>query len=187
MAKSGARPLLVRPRSTTRHLPNLCGRERRDVELSAAHRVDHKLQASRPREPLAPDAIVPKERLQVPFDVERACEGSHDFKLALLGNLKLLVAPPKVAGRPDLYRPALTARTGEVNRSRLFGEPRHAAAFPTKPSAVTLPPDALMMTRIVSRVMFCPPLRMRLIEASLMGGSQRAPNSAAVMPSRSRY
>lgn len=50
-----------------------------------------------------------------------------------------------------------------------------------------LPLDAAMIDCIVARVMFCDPLRMRLIDASLMGGVQRAPNSAAVIFSLARY
>jgi hypothetical protein len=58
-----------------------------------------------------------------------------------------------------------------------LAEPRPSV---TSPSAVTIPPDASMIASIVSRVMFCSPLRIREIEASLIGGSHAAPNSAAV-------
>lgn len=45
-----------------------------------------------------------------------------------------------------------------------------------------------MMAFIVSRVMFCSPFLMRDIDASLIGGSQLAPNSAAVgEPGSLRY
>lgn len=67
----------------------------------------------------------------------------------------------------------------------------HAARFDcracNKPSAVTFPPDARMMFSIASMERFWLPRRMREIEASLIGGVQREPNSAAVTPSVVRY
>lgn len=61
----------------------------------------------------------------------------------------------------------------------------HQAAL-TKASAVTFPPDAAMIATMVSRVMFCCPLRMREIEASV--SPTFAPNSEAVgAPLERRY
>lgn len=45
-----------------------------------------------------------------------------------------------------------------------------------------------MIDRIVSRVMFCPPLRMREIEAPLSGGEHLSPKASLVGdPGRLRY
>jgi hypothetical protein len=57
---------------------------------------------------------------------------------------------------------------------------RLSASFPTRPAAEIIPSDALMIASMVARVMFCSPLRILEIDASLIGGSQFAPNTAAV-------
>lgn len=60
----------------------------------------------------------------------------------------------------------------------------HAAAL-TNSSAVTLPFDALMILAIKSRVMFCVPLRMREMDASVT--PTLAANSLAVTSPLVRY
>jgi hypothetical protein len=65
----------------------------------------------------------------------------------------------------------------------------HAASLRmSSPSAVTCPPAARIIERIVSTVMFWRPLRMRPMETPLSVGTHRSPNSAFVIaPGRLRY
>ncbi len=84
--------------------------------------------------------------------------------------------------------PGTGQRAKRTDRGAIYAASGEACCSEwSKAAAVILPPDALMMFSIVALEMFCPPRLMRDTDASLIGGSQRALNSAAVMPSLDRY
>ncbi len=131
-------------------------------------------------EPFSTDAKIGKSQVERGFLSVASVTYANKFQRQRTIHLSLI--------KPLIW-PDVSASDLYGSRVRAMNEVDHAAAFRTSsPSAVTCPPDARMIERMVSTVMFCWPLRMRQIDTPLSVGVHRCPNSSFVgEPGELRY